>query len=184
MTDFGAYDPAQVDAAMTNRVRDLRSAVAQLRARADDCPWSISGQQCRATLSALASFDQIIGRLDSSSRLDVLYGELEPSKWMRSAQEVADGLKVQAQTFSDGSVLNLLEQSAYDIEDQLERAGAVAKNVAIGLGVSSLLVGAGVLALGIYLLPKVLPILLPALVPTTRYHGFKRRSRRSRRRAS
>lgn len=180
MSRLGEYDPAQVDAAMTKRVQDLRSAVAQLRARAEDCPWSISGEQCRATLSALASFDAMIGRLDQGSRLDVLYGELEPSKWMRSAQEVSDGLKVQAQTFADGSVLALLEQSAYDIEDQLARAGAVAGKIALGVGAAGLLTTIGIVALGIYLLPKVLPLVLPALVPTARYHGRPARRRRAR----
>lgn len=181
MRALSAYDPAQVDAAMTNRVRDLRSAVAQLRARAEDCPWSISGEQCRATLSALASFDAMINRLDQSSRLDVLYGELEPSKWMKSAQEVSDGLRVQAQTFDDGSVLGLLEQSAYDIQDQLARAGVVVRNVAIGVGAAGLVTTIGLVALGVYLLPKVLPIVLPALVPTSRLRGYGRRKRNRRR---
>jgi hypothetical protein len=130
-----ASEVAELNAAMSSAISALRGTITKYKARiAGETalerlamlfgPLGLAVQVFTSTddakrdlLGALnGTMTNIINRLDTSSRAEVLAGTLKPEKWVAAAKVVADGLTGIAKIYGDSTTLALLEATWVDFE--------------------------------------------------------------------
>lgn len=183
-------------ATMRQAVSDLRSRVQsddnmdRLLALAGPTGWFASlftstSDARSAVLSSMATMDNIINRLDTSSRYEVLAGTEAPEKWLAGADPVVKGVNDIANIYTDNTTITLVAEAvahaASDFEALVVKMAdvgiAIAKPIGIGLVISVV----AILGVAVYLLPKVLPIIL-GFTPARALRGYAPKRRVKRRR--
>lgn len=140
--------------------------------------FSNSEDMRNAAYSALNTYTNIVDRLDTSSRTDVLSGEESIDKWQAGADEVLKGISGLAKDLSEESTW---QQTAATVSDSWERFKQRAEELGAQLPDIDRLSWAIPVALAsvaaILIIPQVAPF-LRFLRPKKRYSGYRRRKRR------
>jgi len=132
----------------------------------------LTPEAVRGIQSSFPTLENIITRLDTTSRSKVILGELAAIKWIASADEVRKGIASIGREVQEQSTLTLVDKQFDDAASQIKRilsdVPSVANWVLPALGVGAILVG-------IFVLPKFFG---GPTVNVFRGFGGKRRSRR------
>lgn len=154
---------SEASSLMTKTVFVLKAKLLELRIKLVAYTW-IHPTTREGVSSSLPTLDNIIARLDGSSRNEVLAGTLPLYKWISSAQTVSDGIVAKYKILQDGSFANLVSQQMNQAIDEL-----VAFATATGQGAKEVWDVAkyvlpvaiiGGLGLTIYMLPAIRKVML------------------------
>lgn len=87
-----------------------------------------SGDAKAAALSAMNTLNNIITRLATTSRDEVLAGTLPTEKWIASAEEVANGITAQAKIYNDEAIISVVTRQIEQAIKDFRALGANAGN--------------------------------------------------------